>query len=70
MIKARRPDQDPRLDLPTVGPDTVAVMSEAGATALALEAGAALMVDRASCIAEADRLGITIWGFDPEAVES
>ncbi len=70
VIKARRPDQDPRLDLPTVGPDTVAVMSEAGATALALEAGAALMVDRASCIAEADRLGITIWGFDPEAVES
>jgi len=64
VIKALRMDQDRRLDLPAVGPDTIRVMLEAGATALAIEAGAALILDRERCLAEADAGGIAVWGFD------
>jgi hypothetical protein len=64
VIKALRPDQDRRFDLPAIGPETIRVMAEAGARALAVEAGAALVLDRVHCVAEAERAGIAVWGFD------
>jgi hypothetical protein len=64
VIKALRTGQDRRLDLPAVGPDTIRVMIEAGATALAIEAGAALILERERCLAEAEAAGIAVWGFD------
>ncbi|MEM9177246.1 MAG: UDP-2,3-diacylglucosamine diphosphatase LpxI, partial [Myxococcota bacterium] len=42
LVKAARPGQDPRLDLPAIGPTTIDVLAEAGAGALAIEAGATL----------------------------
>lgn len=63
VIKALRSGQDLRLDLPAVGPGTIEAMAEAGATALALEAGVTLIVERESFLAEADRRGIAVWGF-------
>jgi DUF1009 family protein len=60
VAKVSRPDQDVRFDLPTVGPTTVATMREAGATALGLDAGRTLLVDREAMVAEADRAGIAI----------
>lgn len=46
VVKVARPQQDLRLDVPVVGPDTVEVMREVGASVLALEAGRVIMVDR------------------------
>ncbi len=66
VIKALRAAQDRRFDLPAVGPGTIEVMLEAGARALAIEAGATLVVEGERCIAEADRAGIAIWGFDSD----
>jgi DUF1009 family protein len=72
IVKAARPGQDRRFDLPTIGPGTIASMRDAGATALAVEAGATLVVDRSRLIAAADAAAIAVWGFeaDPGASES
>jgi len=64
VIKAARPDQDRRFDLPAVGPGTLDAMRAAGATALAIEAGSTLLLDRAAFIEAADRAEIAVWGFE------
>jgi DUF1009 family protein len=60
VVKVGRPDQDMRFDLPVVGPDTVTALEEAGATALALDAGQTVIVDQDSVVRHADRLGLAI----------
>ncbi|MFQ5742350.1 MAG: LpxI family protein [Acidobacteriota bacterium] len=54
VIKVAKPRQDPRFDLPVVGMGTVASMSDAGATALAIEADRTVVFDRERVQAEAD----------------
>ncbi len=65
VVKAARPGQDRRFDLPAVGPETLRAMREVGATALAVEAGATLVIDRETFRREADEAGIAVWGFFP-----
>jgi len=60
VVKVGRPDQDMRFDLPVVGPDTVAALEEAGATALGLDADQTLMIERDRVMTSADRLGLAI----------
>ncbi len=64
IVKAARPQQDLRFDLPTAGPVTVDVMRAAGASALALEAGRTLLLDREAAIAAADAAGLAIVGVE------
>lgn len=63
VVKAARPGQDRRFDLPCVGPYTIAAMAEVGARCLAVEAGSTLILDRERVVAEADRAGIAFTGF-------
>ncbi len=65
VIKAARPDQDRRFDLPVAGPETITALVEARASALALEAGGVLLIEGEEMVAAADRAGIAIWGFTP-----
>lgn len=69
LVKAKKPHQDRRVDLPTIGPETVARAAAAGLRGIAVEADHALMIDRARVVAEADRLGLFLVGFssDPES---
>ena len=60
VAKAAKPQQDQRFDMPGAGPATIRSMIEAGASALVLEAGKTLLVDRAEAIALADAHNITI----------
>jgi DUF1009 family protein len=60
VVKVGRPDQDMRFDLPVVGPDTVAALEEAGATALALDADQTLLLDQEEVVIAADSLGLAI----------
>jgi UDP-2,3-diacylglucosamine hydrolase len=60
VVKVGRPDQDMRFDLPVIGPETMAALGDAGATALALDADHTLILDREKVVARADRLGLTI----------
>src|SRR2546427_694177 len=64
VVKAARPDQDPRFDLPTIGAQTVGLLQEVGATVLAVEAGKTLLLDRVEALTVADRAGIAIVGVD------
>jgi DUF1009 family protein len=60
VVKVSRPAQDPRYDLPGVGPETVRALTEARATALAIEAGRTLLLGREEAVAEAAAAGIAV----------
>src|SRR5574337_513864 len=60
VVKVGRPDQDMRFDLPVIGPETVAALEDAGATALALDGDQTLMIEREKVVAKADQLGLAI----------
>jgi DUF1009 family protein len=60
VVKVGRPRQDPRYDLPAVGPATVAALAAAGAAVLAVEAERTLLLERGRLIGEADAAGIAV----------
>jgi len=62
VAKTARPNQDPRFDVPVVGPRTIEVMSDCDARVLALETGRVLLIDRVEMLEKADRAGITVLG--------
>lgn len=65
-VKVARPQQDPRFDMPTVGPSTIAAMHAAGVAALAFEAGRTFVIDRERVIRDADAAGIAVVAWHPE----
>jgi DUF1009 family protein len=66
VAKVVKPSQDWRLDLPVIGPDTVSVLAEVKAGALALDAGGVIMLQADRCLALAAEAGLSIvaWGDD------
>lgn len=65
LVKRPKPGQELRVDLPTIGAETVANADRAGLAGVAVEAGFALVIDRAALVAEADRRGLFVYGFTP-----
>ena len=65
VVKASRAEQDLRLDLPAIGPGTIAAMREVGVTVLAVEADSTLVIGRQELKSLADSAGIRVWGFAP-----
>jgi DUF1009 family protein len=66
VVKVAKPRQDPRFDAPTVGPDTLAALIDAGAAALAFEAHRTVVLDRRRLAARADAHGVALVGVDPQ----
>jgi len=66
LVKAPKPSQDRRFDLPTIGPQTVAGASRAGLAGIAVTAGAAIIAEPAQVGAAADAAGIFVAGIAPE----
>lgn len=62
IVKVAKPRQDMRFDVPVVGLPTVQALARVGASVLSLDAGKALMFDKAKMIAAADAAGIAIVG--------
>lgn len=64
--KVAKPRQDPRFDVPTVGPDTVRAMAECGVRVLAFEAGKTILLDKEVTVRLADEADLTLiaveWG--------
>ena len=60
LIKLKKPGQDTRLDLPTIGIETVKQASEAKFAGIVIQAGATIIVNRNSMIKEADKSGLFI----------
>ena len=62
LVKAPKPGQEERVDLPTIGPDTVESAARAGLAGIAVAAGRVLIADRAATIAAADAHGLFLFG--------
>lgn len=65
LVKALKPIQDGKTDLPVIGLKTLEHAAAAGLAGIALEAGKALILDREALAAEADRLGMFVTGVTP-----
>lgn len=64
LVKVKKPQQDRRLDLPTVGTTTVEKAAAAGLAGIAVQAGGSLIVDRAAVGELADSLGLFVVGIE------
>ena len=53
------------MDLPAIGPRTVAGAAAAGLRGIAVEAGASLILDRGAVVTAADRAGLFVVGVKP-----
>jgi DUF1009 family protein len=62
LVKLAKPQQDRRLDLPAIGPETVERAAAAGLQGIAVQAGGALVIDRDGVAARADGLGLFVVG--------
>ena len=63
LVKRSKPMQDLRVDMPSIGPQTVAQAQEAGLGAIAIESRRVLILDRAATVAAADAAGIALWSM-------
>jgi UDP-2,3-diacylglucosamine hydrolase len=68
VVKASKPKQDMRFDVPVVGLPTIATMKASRATALAIDAQRTLLFDREALIAAANEARIAIQAFLPESI--
>lgn len=64
LVKMKKPGQERRVDLPTIGPHTIAAAAAAGLRGIVLEAGGSLIVDPLTVAARADEAGIFVLGLE------
>ena len=64
LVKTPKAGQEMRIDLPVIGPETVARAAEAGLDGIAVTAGRVLVTSRADTTAVADSAGLFVVGFD------
>jgi DUF1009 family protein len=57
VVKIWKPGQDPRFDFPTIGPDTLVTLSEAGVGQRAVEAGRTRVLEREVVVQRPDEHG-------------
>ena len=67
LVKAPKPQQDRRFDLPSIGPITVEGAANAGLAGIATLAGETIMAEPAALAATADRAGLFVVGMPEEA---
>jgi DUF1009 family protein len=65
LVKASHGRAHLLFDVPVAGLTTIETMVETGTTALAVDAGRTLLLDREEMISRADKAGITIAGYPP-----
>ncbi len=70
LVKLRKPQQDMRIDLPTIGCRTIEKLHNAGMRGVAIHAGNALIVDETEVIALADKYKMFIIGIIPTEKKS
>jgi len=66
LVKVSRRRGHLLFDVPVAGPGTIATMKETGTTALAIDAGRTLLLDRDEMLAAANASSISIVGYAPE----
>jgi UDP-2,3-diacylglucosamine hydrolase len=66
LVKAPKPGQDRRFDLPSIGPRTIELVARAGLAGVAVTAGSTIVADPNEVSASADREKIFIAGVPEE----
>ena len=66
LAKMVKPGQEDRVDLPTIGLETVRGAIEAGLSGICVEAGRAFVLDKDAAVALANEAGLFILGIEPE----
>lgn len=59
--KAAKPGQDRRIDLPTIGVETIRLAAEAGLSGIAFQAGSVICLDLPQMITAAQANGLLLW---------
>ena len=66
LVKAPKPDQDRRFDLPSIGPRTVEAAARAGLAGIAVTAGSTIVAEPDALIAAANRAKLFVFGAAAE----
>ena len=66
LVKALKPAQDRKTDLPVIGVETVRNAASVGLAGVAIEAGRSLVMNRSGVIEAASAAGIFVVAFAPE----
>lgn len=64
LVKVSNKRRDKRLDVPTLGLHTIERLHQCGCTALGVEAGHTILLEKPKLLELADRYGIAVVGFD------
>jgi hypothetical protein len=64
LVKAPKPQQDRRFDLPSIGPMTIEAAARAGLAGVAVVAGETVVAEPAALVEAADRAGLFVIGVD------
>jgi DUF1009 family protein len=66
--KCAKPQQDLRLDMPAIGPQTVEGVARAGLAGIAIEAGRVMIAQRQNTVAAAAQTGTFVFAIDPTEI--
>ena len=64
VVKVSRPNQEMRFDVPVIGMRTLDVLRDCSVSALGVDAGKTLMVDKRQFLQRAGESGISVVGFE------
>jgi hypothetical protein len=64
VAKGAKAAQDLRFDRPTIGPATLDLLGEIGASMIGIQAHTAMVLEREAAFARADELGVTLYGHE------
>ncbi len=65
LFKAPKPGQDQRVDLPVIGPSTVAAAVDARLSGIVIAAGGVMVLDLDSVVAACDAADLFLWVMEP-----
>ncbi|MEM9285598.1 MAG: UDP-2,3-diacylglucosamine diphosphatase LpxI [Pseudomonadota bacterium] len=68
LVKCPKPGQELRVDLPTIGVETMERAAAAGLAGVAAQAQHALIIDRDDVVAKANALGLFIYGYTQQEI--
>ena len=68
LVKAVKPGQDERADLPAIGPDTIRAVHAAGLEGIGVQAGKTLMIAKVETLKLAKENDIFIFGHEPQEI--
>lgn len=65
LAKAAKPGQDRRVDLPTIGPDTISRAADAGLSGVVIEHQSVMVLDFEQTLSDATARNMFLWVREP-----